>query len=199
VRQARIVEVVADPRRGEVIRHLVARVCADASEQGDWHVRCDAPPDHPLHLLFRNAGGRLISQQQLDGEVFMAKVLDPLALLRQTAGPLLARAKVAGLGQNTRLGVELRSGRGRGPSGLVDRYRIQLGRQAARIETGAPCRHAIVLRYSDLAPLLLADCSAEEMLATGRLRATTRAARRAALALFPAARWWRPPLDDLLA
>ena len=199
VRQCRLVEVIAAPGRDEVARHLTARVCADASEQDDWLVRCDAPPDHPLHLLFRNAGGRLISQQQLDGEVFMAKVLDPLALLRQTAGPLLARAKIAGLGQNTRLGVELRSGRGRGPSGLVDRYRIQLGRQAARIETGAPCRHAIVLRYSDLAPLLLTDCSAEEMLATGRLRATTRAARHTALALFPAARWWRPPLDDLLA
>jgi hypothetical protein len=56
-----------------------------------------------------------------------------------------------------------------------------------------------VLRYSDLAPLLLGDGSAEEMIATGRLRATTRAARKLSLALFPAARWWRPPLDDLLA
>ena len=207
VRQGRIVEVVGDPRRPEVAMQLAARVCADASEQGDWLVRCDAPPDHPLHALLRGAGGRLVSQQQLDGEVFMAKLLDPLTVLRQSAGVLHARAKAAGLGQNLRLGLELRShsggglrgGQGRGTSGLVERYRLKFSRRDARIETGAPCRHALVLRYGDLAPLLLADCSAEEMLGTGRLRTTKAAARRAAIALFPAARWWRPPLDDLLA
>jgi predicted N-acetyltransferase YhbS len=199
VRQGRIVEVVGDPRRPEVVRQLAARVCADASEQGDWLVRCDAPPDHPLHALLRGAGGRLVSQQQLDGEVFMAKLLDPLTVLRQTAGVLHARAKSAGLGQNLRLGLELRSGQGRGTSGLVERYRLRFSRRDARIETGAPCRHALVLRYGDLAPLLVSDCSAEEMLATGRMRATSAAARRAAKALFPAACWWRPPLDDLLA
>jgi GNAT superfamily N-acetyltransferase len=199
VRQGRIVEVVADPRRPDVARQLAARVCADASEQGEWLVRCDAPPDHPLHTLLRSAGGRLVSQQQQGGEVFMAKLLDPLTVLRQTAGVLHSRAKAGGLGEALRLGLELRSGRGRGSSGLVERYRLQFGRRAMRIETGAPSRHAIVLRYGDLAPLLLADCSAEEMLGTGRLRATTTAARRAAIALFPAAQWWRPPLDDLLA
>jgi predicted N-acetyltransferase YhbS len=214
VRQGRIVEVVGDPRRPEVVRQLAARVCADASEQGDWLVRCDAPPDHSLHALFRAAGGRLVSQQQLDGEVFMAKLLDPLTVLRQTASVWHARAKAGGLSQALRLGVELRShsrgglrgqsgglrgGQGRGASGLVERYRIQFSRRDARIETGAPCQHALVLRYGDLAPLLLADCSAEEMLATGRLRATTAAARVAAKALFSPTRWWRPPLDDLLA
>jgi predicted N-acetyltransferase YhbS len=199
VRQGRLVEVVADPRRPEVARHLAARVCADASEQGDWLVRCDAPPDHSLHALLREAGGRLVSQQQLDGEVFMAKILDPLTLLRQTAGSLRERAKAARIGPGARLGIELRSGNSRGASGLVERYCLHFGRQSAQLETGTPCRHAIVLRYSDLAPLLLADCSAEEQLATGRLRATTRKARTLALALFPAARWWRPPLDDLLA
>jgi predicted N-acetyltransferase YhbS len=215
VRQGRIVEVVGDPRRPEVARQLAARVCADASEQGDWLVRCDAPHDHPLHALLRVAGGRLVSQQQLDGEVFMAKLLDPLTVLRQTAGVLHARAKAAGLGQIPRLGLELRShssgglrshpggglrsGQGRGTSGLVERYRLKFSRRDMRIETGAPCRHALVLRYADLAPLLVSDCSAEEMLATGRMRTTTAAARRAARALFPAACWWRPPLDDLLA
>jgi hypothetical protein len=31
------------------------------------------------------------------------------------------------------------------------------------------------------------------------LKATTRTAKQAALALFSRATWWRPPLDDLLA
>jgi hypothetical protein len=199
VRQGRLVEVVAQRDRPEVAQHLAARVCADASEQGDWLVRCDAPPDHPLHTLFRDAGGRVVSQQQLDGEVFMAKLLDPLALLRLSAGSLFERAKSAGLARPARLGLELRSGQGRGPSGLVERYCLKLGRRDIAIETGAPCRHSAVLRYTDLAPLLLADSTADELLATGRLRTTTRAARQLTTALFPTTRWWRPPLDDLLA
>jgi predicted N-acetyltransferase YhbS len=224
VRQGRLVEVNAEPGRPEVARRLAARVCADASEQGGWEVRCDAPPDDPLHALLRDAGGRLVSQQQLDGEVFMAKLLDPLAVLRECAGALLARARQAGLARPVRLGVELRSGNasgsrggkangqspngrgvhgrgasGRDTSGLVERYRLHLGRRGARVETGVVCRHAIVLRYGDLAPLVLGDSSAEDLHALGRLRATTRTARRTAAALFPAAPWWRPPLDDLLA
>jgi predicted N-acetyltransferase YhbS len=116
-RQGRLVEVVAEPNRPEVARHLAARVCADASEQGGWLVRCDAPPDHPLHALLRGAGGRMVSQQQLDGELFMAKILDPLSLLRQTAPVLVERVKAANLAQPTRLGLELRSGKGRAQAG----------------------------------------------------------------------------------
>lgn len=199
VRQGRIVEIVAARNRPEVARHLLARVCADASEQGDWLVRCDAPPDHELHALLCEAGGRRVAQQQLESEVFMAKVFDPLALLRLSAGSLAARAKAAGLARPARLGLELRSGAGKGANGLVERYSLQLGPRELQIETGKPSRHSAVLKYADFAPLLLGDCSAEDMLATSRLRATTRLARQLAVGLFPAANWWRPPLDDLLA
>lgn len=199
VRQGRLVEVVTENGREDVARHLAARVCADASEQGGWMVRCDAPPDHALHALLRDAGGRLVSEQQIDGELFMVKLLDPLALLRRLADSLTLRAKAAELPRPVRLGLELRSSGGRGTSGLVERLCIQIGPRSTRIETGTPCRHSVVLRYGDLAPLLLEDSTAEELLATGRMRATTRTARRIAIGLFPTARWWRPPLDDLLA
>jgi hypothetical protein len=199
VRQCRIVELVTAPDRPHVAQHLVARVCADASEQNGWQVRCDAPPDHPLHELFHNAGGRLVCEQQLGDELFMAKLLDPLALLRQMTETLAARARAAGLPRPMQLGIELKSGNGRGTSGVVERYRLQLGSRSAGVETGGPSRHGIMLRYGDLAPLLLGDCTAEELLARGRLNATTRKARDAACGLFARTSWWRPPLDDLLA
>jgi predicted acetyltransferase len=204
VRQCRLVEVVAAPGRDDVARQLAARVCADASEQGDWLVRCDAPPADPLHDLLRRAGGKLIASQEQDGEVFLAKLLDPLAALRQLTATLAERARSAGVPRPSELGLELRSGaspndRGIVDRGIVERFRIKLTRRSARIETGGPSRHTLVLRYADLAPLLLGGVSAEELFAAGRLRASTRRATQVALALFAAGQWWRPPLDDLMA
>ncbi|HZN34984.1 MAG TPA: GNAT family N-acetyltransferase [Pirellulaceae bacterium] len=199
VRQCRLVEVIAAPGRDEVARHLTARVCADASEQDDWLVRCDAPPEHPLHVLFRQAGGKVTSSQELGGEVFMARLLDPLALLRQLQPTFTARARAADVHRPSILGIELRSGCGKKDQGVIERFRIQLGRRRTTIETGGPSRHTVTLRYTDLAPLLLGDQSAADLAAANRLRASTKKSNHLAAALFPGNSWWRPPLDDLLA
>lgn len=199
VRQSRIVELVTAADRPDVARHLTARVCADASEQNEWQVRCDAPPTDALHSLFQQAGGRQVCEQSHGGEVFMARLFDPLAVLRQLADSLWQQAKNAELRRPFQLGLELRSGAGRGAHGVIERFRLKFDARQLRVETGGPSQHTLVLRYADLAPLLLADGSAEEFLAAGRMKATTRAAHEAAAALFPRAAWWRPPLDDLLA
>jgi predicted N-acetyltransferase YhbS len=213
VRQCRIVELVTAEGRDDVPRELAARACADASEEDGWQIRCDAPAGHPLHELFRRASGKLTCDQQLGGEVFMARLLDPLAVLRQTARVLAERAASAGLAPGVELGIELRGGSvdlsGKQPGtsaareqplrGVVERYRLQLRGEGIHVETGGPLKHTVVLRASDLAPLLLGEASAEDMLAIGRLRAATRTGRQLATALFPNACWWRPPLDDLLA
>lgn len=212
VRQCRIVELVTAEGRGDVARRLAARVCADASEQDDWLVRCDGPADHPLHELLRAAGGKLTCDQQLGGELFMARLLDPLAVLRQLADVFSMRAREANLPRGSELGIELRCSASAAdtpvsdsgaPSvqsvrAVVERFRLLIG-SGVRVQTGGPSRHALVLRSCDLAPLLLSETSAEEMLNSGRVRVTTRTARDLALPLFPTAPWWRPPLDDLLA
>lgn len=206
VREARLVEVVTARGRDDVARSLAARVCADASEQGDWHVHCDAPPHDPLHDLFRRASGKAVSGQELDGEVFkakevfMARLLDPLLVLRQLAPTLHSRARTTGLPRPSELGLELcGSGKSRKDRGVVERFRLLLGRRTVRVETGGPSRHTIALKCADLAPLVLGDCPAAEMLSRGRIHAGTPRARQLAAALFPSSRWWRPPLDDLLA
>jgi predicted N-acetyltransferase YhbS len=202
VTQSRIVELITAPGRDDVGRHLAERVCADAREQDGWIIRHDASANHPLHELFRRGGGRLNISQEVSGEVFMAKLLDPLAALRQLSANFVERAKASGILKAIELGIELRSGGGRktsGASGVVERFRIELRGKSARIQTGGPSQHSIALPYTELAPLLLGSISAEAMIESRRLKCTTRKAKEVAGQLFPGGSWWRPPLDDLLA
>jgi len=202
VRQSRIIELITVPGRDDIARHLVERVCADAREQDGWLVRHDAPASDPLHELLRRAGGRLNITQEAGGELFMAKLLDPLAALRQLAGNFAAAAAQAGFTKPAELGIELRSGGGRktrGASGVVERFRVQISSKSAKIETGGPSKHSIVLAYADLAPLLLGELGAAAMVERRRMKCTTRKARQLASGLFTGGNWWRPPLDDLLA
>ena len=202
VRRSRIVELVVTGGRHDVARRLVERVCADAREQDGWSMRCDAPTDDPLIDLFRRAGGRVTVTQEVNGELFMAKLLDPLAVLREMTPVFAARAAAAGLSHPCELGIELRCGGGRrtrGASGVVERFRLCLGKRDARVETGGPSRHAIVLSYGELAPLVLGDVGADTMAHSRRLSFTTKEAQKRASALLPGGIWWRPALDDLLA
>jgi len=198
VRHFRIVELVAEQNRDDVSRQLLARVCADASEQDGWLVRCDLPPDHPQHEVFRRAGGDFTNCRELAGEVFMAKLLDPLAALRVVAPSLGERARAADLPRPAELGIDVRTGGIREASGIVERYRVRLGRRATEITTGGPSRHKVALRYCDLPALVLGETGSDELAAQGKLKASSRKARLTAGALFPARAWWRPPLDDLL-
>jgi GNAT superfamily N-acetyltransferase len=201
VRQSRIVELLAGGR-DDVARQLIERVCADSREQDGWAVRFDAPAGDALHDVFRRAGGRLTINQEVGGECFMAKLLDPLAALRRISPLLAARARAAKINQQAELGIELRAGRGRtarAGSGVLERFRILIDKRTVRVETGGPSKHCVTLAYSDLAPLLLGDTSIETMVQSGRLRATTSRANQLAAILFPGDIYFRPPLDDLLA
>jgi hypothetical protein len=208
VRQSRIVELVTVPEQSEAARHLAARVCADACEHGDGHLRCDLAHEHPLHGLLERAGGKRIACRESNGEVFMAKLLDPLAVLRHLLDDLAARARMAELSPGAELGIEVRCGseprwgarkRQSSKSGVVERYVLQVGKRSLAVQTGGPCRHTIIVREGDLAALVLGDENAMDLEAARRLRCTTSAAKSLAYCLFPARMWWRPALDDLLA
>jgi predicted N-acetyltransferase YhbS len=201
VRQSRIVELVASGRE-DVARHLIERVCADTREQDGWAVRYDAPATDTLHDVFRRAGGRVIINQEVGGECFMAKLLDPLEALRRLAGLIGAPTRAAKAPLPLELGIELRSAGGRkarASSGVLERFRLLFDKRSTRVETGGPSKNCLVLAYSDLAPLLLGDVGALEMMESNRMRATTQKAKQLAAMLFPGDIYFRPPLDDLLA
>jgi hypothetical protein len=202
IRQSRIVELVTAPGREDAGRQLVERACADAREQDDWTVRYDGPPADPIHELFRRAGGHTEMSQQVSGEVFMARLLDPLAVLRTLAGTFSERAAAAKWPRPAELGIDvrasLRPAKGT-DAGVIERYRISLTRDGVRVQTGGPSRQAIALCDRDLAPVVLGDSGIENLLPGGRVKATSAKAAKLASVLFPGGAWWRPLLDDLLA
>jgi predicted N-acetyltransferase YhbS len=200
LREGRIVELVVDAARPELARHLVARVCADASELDHWQVRLDAPADDPLHHLFHQAGGRLVQAEELAGEVFVAKLFEPLRLLGSLDGVFLARHRAAALPKPVSLGLQIDCGArpGRTHAVQVARLRLVFTRRGMKLASGLG-RHYVSLRKRDLTPLVLGHWHLPDMIEAGRIRASSPDAEQLGRVLFPKLPWWRPPLDDLLA
>lgn len=200
VRQARIVELVPAEGALDAVRALIRRICADLSEQGAWLVRCDAPPDHPVHLWFRQAGGSTPSATQQEEPLTLARCLDPLRCLEACGG--LWERRVAGeLRQPSwELGLTLVSTSDRPcrTAGSARRFRIaQEAGGPLSVTANVPCRHNLTLDENDFLPLILGDSGARGLLRAGRLMSTTDDAKSLAELLFPEGQWWNPPLDDL--
>ncbi len=202
VKEGRIVELLCTPDREQVARRLVARVCADAVERNLASVRLDAPPHDPLHEQWVEAGGTKHLSATHQGETCMARVFDPLAMLRLLEGTLLARCKAAELPRPFSLGLDVFHH----DADLtccrredVRSYRLAVGQRGVKLAAGHPGRSYLSLRRRDLTPLLLGHWDVTDALAAGRLRASTRLAQDAAAILFPQLPWYRPPLDELIA
>ncbi len=198
--RGRIVELIAAPGRDNVKQHLAARVCADASEQDHWQVRLDAPPDEPLHTLFRAAGGQSIQAEEFGGETFMAKVLAPRALLTALCDTLAQRWQGADAGRQGHLGLEILVGAKarRTHATEVARLRLELSSRGTKLAPDGCGRNYLSLRLRDLAPLVLGHWELANLVESGRIKTSNKVALRLGSALFPKLSWWRPPLDDLL-
>ena len=202
VKEGRIVELLSRPGQDRVARLLAARVCADAVERNLASVRLDAPPGNPLHREWSAAGGQTRHASTCHGETCMARIFDPLSILRMLGETLLARAKAAGLARPFSLGLDIfhhDAGLTRSRHEDVRSYRLVVGQRRVKLTAGHPGRSYLSLTRRDLTPLLLGHWKVSEALAAGRIRASTRLAEDAAAALFPPLPWYRPPLDDLMA
>ncbi len=132
----------------------------------------------------------------------MARVFDPIAMLRLLADTLLARAKAADLPRPFSLGLDIfhhDADLTHTRPEEVRSYRLVIGQRGVKLSAGHPGRSYLSLRRRDLTPLLLGHWDVGEALAAGRLRASTRLAQDAAGILFPQLPWYRPPLDELVA
>ena len=198
----RIVELLARPGATPALSlALLARVCSDAVERSQYDVRFDGPPQHPLHQIFRAAGGNYHSAEEHEGLVNMARLFNPLQTLRDMSGEMLTRARAAGLGPQV-LGLEVFDFDAdlRGSTHEDARcYQLIVTNRKVRLVSGNRGRNYLALRRRDLTPLLLGHWRFDEALATGRIRASTQRAERMAEALFPQLPWHRTPLDDLVA
>jgi predicted N-acetyltransferase YhbS len=201
VQQGRLVELAVASSRRELAEHLIARVCADANEQDQWQIRLDSPPDDPLHQLFHAAGGQFAHAEEIGGEVFMAKVLDPVGLMTALGDVFAARYRAAQLQKPLLLGLEIQCGARAGNKSAAELVRLQLvvSPRGLKVISGPLGRTYLSLRRRDLAPLLLGHWHLPDMIEAGRIEASTKTAGEIGRVLFPKLPWWRPPLDDLLS
>jgi predicted acetyltransferase len=183
----RVLELATAGSHPHVARELLARACSEAIER-DYHmVTLHAPPDDPLLEIFKIAGGTFEYAESSQGEVNMAKLMNPAAFLKMLCPELHRRAEAASLERPCELGL------------LVDgeKYRLVISRRSVKFGRHKIGRSYLVLNGANFTRLLLGHLDIDESLAEGRLRSSTQLAAETARALFPQLPVWRPPLDEL--
>lgn len=187
VKEDRVLELMTEPGHRGAAEQLLARACSEAIERDCHSITLHAPPGDRLFEVFGSAGGALCQQEVHHGEVFMAKLLDPLAFLRAIVGELHLRAERAKLVRPCGLGL------------LFDeaKLRVIATRRSVKLSRGKLGRSYLRLNLPELTRLLLGHLDVREAVASGRILASTRQAVETAEALFPRLPQWRSPLDDL--
>ncbi len=187
VSEDRVLELAVAKTHRHVARELLARACSEAIERDYNMLTLHAPPDDPLMEIFRIAGGTLQCSESHQGEVHMARLMNPTAFLKQLCPELFRRACAAGLVRPCELGL------------VIDgqKYRLVVSRRSVKLGRHKIGRSYLVLNHANLTRLLLGHLDIDEALAADRLRASTQMAAEIARALFPQLPTWRPPLDEL--
>ncbi len=187
IRGEKIVELMTVPGRKKVLMELLARACGDAIEQDQRQIALLGPADTPAQEFFhcRPDPARFVHCEQV--EVCMARILDPVGLLRKLCCLLTQRATEAGLARPVELGL------------LVDgrKYQIDIlgsGRATADILG----RSYLRLNVADFTRLVLGQLDWDRAVAEGRVEPSTALAHDAGQVLFPRLPYWRPLLDDML-
>jgi GNAT superfamily N-acetyltransferase len=192
---SRVAEMVIDPALKTAAGPLLSHVAREALEAGTTSLRFDGPPDDPHHEWCVAAKGRKMHEVLSGGEAYLVKVLDPRALLEQTAPVWQANAAEAG-DRSGMLALEFEhSQAGVAPSTLV------LNPSNGSVSDGPDRvrKTRLQLPLAQLGPLVLGQATHE-----GNERALSLAAvhaRGAALAatLFPPLPLYYPSLDHLTA
>lgn len=187
LRDDAIIELVASPEHPQVARQLIARACSEGMERNHHHaITLHAPSDNPAHQWFVQAGGVQQQREADQGQVGMAKIVDPQRYLEMLAPLLHERADRAGLDRPTELGILV----GR------DRYRLVITRRSVKLGRPRIGRSYLSLGRGDFTRLLAGHLDLDEAVANGQVAASTRIARETASVLFPRLPLWRSPLDD---
>ena len=212
IKGERILELVAAPDRQKAALELLARACGDAIENDKRQISLHAPAGNPFFAYFHDAAKpspataaetvfpkrlgaacpspfqRAFETGHERAEFCMARILDPLRLLRMMCGLFVQRATEAGLAQPLELGLLVNG----------QKYQIEAaGRGRARIDTLG--RSYLRLNIADFTRLVLGQLHWDRALEEGRVVPSTGLAAEAGRVLFPALPFWRPMLDDLRA
>jgi len=119
----------------------------------------------------------------------MARLLDPLKLLRCLCGELHRRARQAALPLPLELGLAVEH----------KRYHFQIDDSAASVVSRKLGRSYLRLNVADFTRLVLGQLDWDEALGEGSVQPSTGLAREIGPLLFPELPLWHPPFDDLAA
>jgi len=185
-----IVEIHSAPDFRKLARaELLARCCGDAIEHSRYGVLLRAPEGHPLYDVFQAARGRHLHHVADRGQVYMAKLLDPPALLGRLGGELHRRADEARLSRPLDLGLWFDG----------KKLQLELRPDGVRVVPGRMGRSYLRMNVADFTRLLLGQLDWDVALRDARITASTPLAQTAARALFPPLPLWYPPFDELTA
>ena len=189
VKHGRILELLTDESRPDIVPDLLERVCSDVIEQKDVPVRLDAPDGDPLHQLMKDAGGEFLRRTVVGGEVILSKVFNPLTLLKQVRHLLNDRAQAANIPLPASLGLVL--------DGKA--YTLTLTPRSAKVTRGKTGKSHLTMTKSVFSQLLLGVYSAEDAFEANEIEASTKVAKHLGMTIFQQLPGHMPPLDDLLA
>ena len=186
VHRDRVVELMADPRRPDAVRNLLARVGGEFIEHDFHNMRLDAAPDSSCHELCRLAGGRLVQRETDQGQRWLVRILHLPSLLKELAPLFAERARLAKL-DDCELSVK----------GGEHAWRLiwKSGELSYEVATGSA--HQVLGDVALPTQLILAQTTIDDALAAGRARVTSPVAHQAARVFFPRLAYWQTPLDYL--
>jgi GNAT superfamily N-acetyltransferase len=188
VKGDRIVELVTARERRKATIELLARTCGDAIEQDHRRIVLNVPAGSPALGFFCGEPQMSPDWNHEPMECCMARLLDPLRLMRVMCGVFAGRAKEAGLARPLELGLFVEG----------QKYQLEIA-DSVRVSRGTFGRSYLRLNVADFTRLLLGQLDWDRALEEGRVIPSTGLAREAGRALFPALPFWRPMLDDLRA
>jgi predicted N-acetyltransferase YhbS len=186
VKDHRVLEIASDPAYPYALKALLGRVRAEALERAYPQVILHAPTDHPAMEYFRNGAGRVVDQDEYDGQTSMYHIPDPGRFLSAVGDELVRRVKESGAAGPVELGLSVNDRKWLvqvSPSGGVKVEPDKLGRRYLTLTSAAFVR------------LAMGHTGIDAAVSGDGAEASTHTAVESARILFPPVPIWRSPLD----
>ncbi len=188
-----IVEFFCSSRCPKVDVHLLTRACRDAIDRNHYAISFDGPAANRLHKLFRSVNGR---REHTDntftagrGRIRMAKVLNPMKLLRTAAGVLRRRLQAANCPLPLDLGLAIDN----------RKYRLEITPRECQVVARSIGRSYLTMNASDFTRLMLGRLDWRRADHRRCVEPSTQIALQARRILFPRLPLWWSSLEDLPA
>lgn len=190
VRGCRLVEFHTVQKHAAQIQHaIIDRVCHDALEGGRTGVELHARPDHPIHDLAIQSGGKHFASESTATRVLMSYISRPVEFLQWLRPELRLRAQRAGLAAHQEFGIHTPEWQAK----------ITVGSRSVSITGQRSLVRWLEADTATAGQILMGHISPREAAEDGLLRPSDADALMLAESLFPELPFWRPALDDLAA